>query len=158
MTVWANGHLVRSSNSSSSPGTCWGPSSSFPSGHLHNLPAPARLPCSVSSQEGTDFSVLLSYRAEVGTSYFLNALQSFSVLSVTQFSQHPRQNSPKMIFWVNCGMFMDSLILTLAFLKTVFFSIEFTVDKLWKISWYLVGIYYIWKLGLHLWRNVHIDT
>lgn len=112
---------MRSSNSSSSPGTCWGPSSSFPSGHLHNLPAPARLPCSVSSQEGTDFSVLLSYRAEVGTSYFLNALQSFSVLSVTQFSQHPRQNSPKMIFWVNCGMFMDSLILTLAFLKTVFF-------------------------------------
>lgn len=40
------------------------------------------LPCSVPSQEGDGFSLLLSYRAEVGISYFLSAL-IFSPVSHT---------------------------------------------------------------------------
>jgi len=53
-------------------------------------------------------ATFLQGRAKAEINTLLGALQWLSVLPpITWLYKHQRQKSPKLIFWVCCGMFMD---------------------------------------------------
>lgn len=107
--LWANGTLVRSSNPSSTPGTCWGPSTCFPSRQLHGFPAPAdvlHLPSQSPFKEVLFFLATFLHSCDVGISYSHYSPVIFSPFSHTVL-QTPETKITKGDFlgtlWHVCG-------------------------------------------------------